>query len=60
MTQSDVTSPYEALKADLGYLGLGRATECFAVLAEEAKAGEWSHVSYLARVMAEQVAATTN
>jgi DNA replication protein DnaC len=52
--------PYETLKADLGYLQLGRAAECFATLAEEAKAGGWSHVEYLARVVAEQAAATTN
>lgn len=57
---SDGTSPYETLKADLGYLGLGRAAECFSGLAEKAKAESWSHVSYLARVMAEQVTATTN
>jgi len=57
---SDATSPYEALKADLGYLGMGRAAECFALLAEQAKAEDWGYVGYLARVMAEQAAATTN
>jgi len=51
---------YEALKDDLGYLQLARAGECFATLAEEAAAEGWSHVDYLARVMAEQVSATTN
>ena len=57
----DTTPPYEQLKDDLGYLQLGRATECFATVAERAKAEEsWSHVEYLAAVMAEQVAATTN
>ena len=30
-------SLYEQLKDDLGYLGLNRSAECFALLAEEAK-----------------------
>ena len=54
------TSLYEQLKDDLGYLALGRAAECFAVLAEQAGREDWSHVEYLGRVVAEQVAATTN
>lgn len=54
------TSVYEQLKGDLDYLKLARAAECFATLAEEAVANTWSHVEYLARVMAEQAAATTN
>lgn len=53
-------SPYEQLKDDLGYLALGRAAERFAVLAEQAQKEEWSHVDYLAAVVAEQVSATTN
>ncbi len=53
-------SLYEQLKDDLGYLGLSRSAECFAVLAEEAKDQEWSHVDFLARVIAEQASATTN
>ena len=53
-------APYEQLKDDLGYLQLGRAAECFATLAEEAKAKRWSHVEFLARVIAEQTASTTN
>src|SRR5579875_146609 len=53
-------SPYETLKDDLGYLQLGRAAEIFASLAEQAKTEGWSHVEYLARVIAEQAAATTN
>jgi DNA replication protein DnaC len=60
MTRADTTSAYECLKADLGYLQLGRAAECFATLADQAKAEDWSHVEYLARVIAEQAAATTN
>ena len=53
-------SLYEQLKDDLGYLGLHRSAECFALLAEEAKNGEWSHVEYLARVIGEQADATLN
>jgi DNA replication protein DnaC len=53
-------SPYETLKDDLGYLQLGRAAEIFASLADQAKAEGWSHVEFLARVIAEQAAATTN
>jgi DNA replication protein DnaC len=54
------SSAYEQLKDDLGYLALGRAAERFAVLAEQAHKENWSHVDYLAAVMADQVAATTN
>lgn len=53
-------SVYESLKADLDYLVLPRAAEVFAPLATEAKEGGWSHVEYLAKVMAEQAAATVN
>ena len=53
-------SLYEQLKDDLGYLGLARSAECFAVLAEEAKAQEWSHIEFLARVIGEQAASTIN
>ena len=53
-------SVYESLKADLDYLLLPRAAEVFATLATEAKEGGWSHVEYLAKVMAEQAAATVN
>ena len=60
LSMTDTTSAYESLKDDLGYLQLGRAAECFATLAEQAKAEEWSHVEFLARVIAEQAAATTN
>lgn len=51
---------YEQLKDDLGYLQLGRAAEVFATLADQAKAEQWSHVEFLARVVAEQASATTN
>jgi len=57
---STIADPYESLKADLGYLQLGRAAECFATLCEQARAEEWSHVALLARVIAEQASATTN
>ena len=53
-------SVYESLKADLDYLALPRAAEVFAFLADEAKQEGWSHVEYLAKVMAEQAAATVN
>jgi len=53
-------SLYEAIKDDFGYLQLGRAAECFATLAETADREGWSHIEYLARVLAEQVASTTN
>jgi DNA replication protein DnaC len=54
------TGLYEQLKDDLGYLQLGRAAECFATLAEQARNEDWSHVDYLARVIAEQSSATSN
>ena len=53
-------SLYESLKADLDYLALPRAAEVFGPLATEAKEGGWSHVEYLAKVMAEQAGATVN
>jgi DNA replication protein DnaC len=55
-----VTGLYDQLKADLDYLQWPRAAECFAALSDEAKAGGWNHVEYLARVVAEQAAATVN
>ena len=57
---TDTPSLYEQLKGDLGYLQLGRAAECFATLADQAKTDGWSHIEFLARVMAEQASATTN
>jgi len=55
-----MTGTYEAVKADLDYLQLARAAECFATLAEEASAQGSSHVEYLQKVIAEQAAATMN
>jgi DNA replication protein DnaC len=57
---TETISAYEQLKNDLSYLQLGRAAECFATVADQAKAEGWSHVEYLARVVAEQASATTN
>ena len=55
-----MASVYEQLKRDLDYLGLTQAAECFAPLAEEAKAAGWNHVDYLAKVVAEQASSTIN
>jgi len=51
---------YEQIKTDLGYLGLARAGECFATLADDARAHEWTHIEYLARLLAEESTATRN
>jgi DNA replication protein DnaC len=51
---------YEQLKDDLGYLQLGRAAEVFATLAEQARNHDWTHVEFLARLIAEQTDATKN
>lgn len=51
-------SIYERLKADLAYLRLGRAAECFATVAEEARAEGLGHLEFLSRLIAEEVAAT--
>jgi DNA replication protein DnaC len=51
---------YEQLKDDLGYLQLGRAAEVFATLAEQARNHHWTHVEFLARLIAEQTDATKN
>lgn len=51
---------YEQVKDDLGYLQLGRAAECFATLADQARTDGWSHVEFLARLIAEQTDSTRN
>lgn len=51
---------YEQIKDDLGYLGLTRATECFATLADEGRSHDWSHIEFLARLVAEEATATRN
>ncbi len=53
-------SVYEQIKDDLGYLQLDRAAEVFATLAEDARTDDWSHVEFLARLVAEQADATRN
>jgi DNA replication protein DnaC len=49
---------YEQIKDDLGYLQWNKAVERFAVLSEQAVTEDWSHVEYLARVVAEQAGDT--
>ena len=41
---------YEQIKADLGYLRLDAAAECFATLAEQARVEGWTHIEFLARL----------
>ncbi|HLY83909.1 MAG TPA: IS21-like element helper ATPase IstB [Acidimicrobiales bacterium] len=48
---------YEQIKADLGYLQLNAAAASFAVLAEQARTEGWSHIEFLARLVAEQATA---
>ena len=50
-------SVYEQIKADLGYLKLDAAAASFALLAEQARTGDWTHIEYLARLIAEQATA---
>jgi len=51
------TGLYEQIKADLGYLHLDTAATTFAVLAEEARTKNWSHIEFLARLVADQATA---
>jgi DNA replication protein DnaC len=51
---------YEQIKADLGYLHLDTAAASFAVLAEQARTNDWSHIEFLARLVAEQATADRN
>jgi DNA replication protein DnaC len=55
-----VSGLYEQIKDDLGYLQLARAAEVFAPLADEAKAHEWTHIEFLARLLDEEAAHTRN
>ena len=50
-------SVYEQIKSDLGYLKLDAAADVFATLAEEARTENWSHIEFLARLIAEQATA---
>lgn len=51
---------YEQIKDDLGYLQMDRAAEVFAVLAEQARADDLSHIEFLGRLIGEQANATRN
>jgi DNA replication protein DnaC len=51
---------YEQIKDDLGYLQMDRAAEVFAVLAEQARVDDLSHIEFLARLVGEQADATRN
>ena len=55
-----MTGLYEQIKADLGYLQLKRAGEVFATLADDAKAHDWTHIEFLARLLDEEAAHTRN
>jgi DNA replication protein DnaC len=48
---------YEQIKADLGYLNLDAAAGSFATLADDARTQGWSHIEFLARLVAEQATA---
>ena len=52
-----MSSLYEQIKADLGYLKLDAAAGCFATLAEQARADGWTHIDFLARLVAVQATA---
>jgi DNA replication protein DnaC len=49
-----MSGTYEQIKDDLGYLQWNKAAERFALLAEQATTEDWTHVEYLAHVVAEQ------
>ena len=50
-------SLYEQIKADLGYLNLTAAQASFATLAEQARLENWTHIDFLARLVAEHATA---
>ncbi len=50
-------SLYEQIKSDLGYLKLDAAAGAFANLAEQASYEDWTHIDYLARLVAIQATA---
>lgn len=49
---------YEQIKDDLGYLGLSRTRDIFATMADDARTGGWTHIEFLARLLAEETTAT--
>ena len=53
-------SAYEQIKDNLGYLDWPVAAERFASIADQAKAENWSHVEFFARVVEEQANSTAN
>ena len=49
-----MSSLYEQIKADLGYLKLDAAAGVFATLAEQARTDDWTHIEFLAKLIAKQ------
>ena len=47
-----MSSLYEQIKSDLGYLKLDAAAGSFAGLAEQARTEDWTHIDFLARLVA--------
>jgi DNA replication protein DnaC len=52
-----VSNLYKQIKADLGYLKLDAAASSFPMLAEQGNLEHWTHIEYLARLVAEQATA---
>lgn len=52
-----MSSLYEQIKSDLGYLKLDAAAGAFATLAEQARVEDWTHIDFLARLVAIQATA---
>ena len=52
-----MNSLYEQIEADLGYLRLDAAAGCFATLAEQARTEDWTHIEFLAQLVAAQATA---
>ncbi|MGH8936913.1 MAG: IS21-like element helper ATPase IstB [Acidimicrobiia bacterium] len=49
---------YETIKTDLAYLKMNRTREVFTTLADEARQKDWTHLEFLARLLAEETEAT--
>ena len=52
-----MSSLYEQIKSDLGYLKLDAAAGSFAGLADQARTEDWTHIEFLARLVAIQASA---
>lgn len=52
-----MSSLYEQIKSDLGYLKLDAAASSFAGLADQARTEDWTHIDFLARLVAIQASA---